>query len=160
MLRYGYLIIFLSALSLLSSCDSIVDGRKGDDFVASRNLWQQEGEENYSFEFSKFCYCGGLFNPATIVVEADTVNTVLDPETGEPLRDPQTDELVFPKYPDSFQTIEELFDVIENALEKADKLKVEYNQQLGYPQNIDIDYIKEAIDDEVTYKVENFEAGQ
>ena len=156
MLQYRYIFIILSAF-FLYSCDSIVDGRKGDDFVASRNLWQQEGQENYSFEFSKLCYCGGLFNPATIVVKADTISTVLDPETGEPLRDPQTNELVFPKYSDSFLTIDELFEVIEDARKNADKLSVEYDGNLGYPVLIEIDYIKEAIDDEVTYKVENFQ---
>lgn len=155
MLRHRYL-LFLISIFFLSSCDSIVDNEQENDFKTSRNLWQQQGIESYSFEFRKLCYCGGLFNPATIVVAADTVHAVLDPETGEPLRDPQTNELVFPKYSESFQTIDELFEVIESARKKADKLKVEYNQKLGYPETIEIDYIKEAIDDEVTYKVDNF----
>jgi hypothetical protein len=146
------------AVLFLSSCDSITDGRKGDDFRENRNLWQQKGIENYTFEYSKLCYCGGLFNPATIVVKADTIHAVLDPDTGEPLRDPQTDELVLQKYPESFLTIDELFGVIENARKKADKLNVEYDQNSGYPTYTEIDYIKEAIDDEVTYKVNNFEA--
>lgn len=153
--RYGYLIVLLSVL-LLSSCDSVIDGRKGDDFTEHRSLWEEQGIESYTFEFSKLCYCGGLFNPATIVVKADTIHAVLDPETGEPLRDPQTGELVLPNYPNSFQTIDELFDVIENARKKADKLDAEYNRELGYPMFIGIDYIKEAVDDEVTYKVDKF----
>ena len=149
--------ILLSALFIISSCDSIVDGRKGDDFKANQNLWQEQNIEYYSFEFSKLCFCGGLFNPARIIVKADTIHSVLDPETGEPLRDSQTQELVLEKYPESFQTIAELFEVIESAREKADELNVEYNQQFGYPEFIEIDYIKEAIDDEVTYRVDNFE---
>ena len=112
--------------------------------------------ESYSFEYSKLCFCGGLFNPAIIVVEADTIHAVLDPETREPLRDPQTQELVLQKYPESFLTIEELFEVIENALEKADELSVEYNQDSGHPESIEIDYVKDAVDDEVTYQIENF----
>ena len=128
--------------------------------TSNQNLWQKQNIENYSFEFSKLCYCGGLFNPSTIVVKADTIHAVLDPETGEPLRDPQTDELVLQKYPESFLTIDELFGVIENTREKADELDVEYNQQLGYPEFIAIDYMKEAIDDEVSYKVDNFEPSQ
>lgn len=151
------LFILLPALFLIYSCDSIVDGRKGDDFRANKNLWQKQNVENYSFEFSKLCYCGGLFNPTKIIVKADTIYAILDPETGEPLRDPQTDELVLSKYPDSFLTIDELFEVIENAREKADKLTVEYDQNLGYPTSVGIDYIKEAIDDEVTYKIDNFQ---
>lgn len=161
MLQHGTLFIHISALFLfLSSCDSITDGRKGDDFRANKDLWQKQNVENYSFEFSKLCYCGGLFNPATVVVKADTIHSVLDPQTGEPLRDPQTNELVLQKYPKSFQTIDELFEVIENARENADKLNVEYDEKLGYPVLIEIDYIKEAIDDEVTYKIDNFQRKQ
>lgn len=154
--QYGYFFFLLPALFFISSCDSIVDDRKENDFRVNQNLWQQQGIESYSFEFSKLCYCGGLFNPATIVVEADTVHAVLDPETGEPLRDPKTQELVLTKYPESFLTIAELFEIIESARKKADKLNVEYDRNLGYPVLIEIDYIKEAIDDEVTFKVDNF----
>lgn len=154
MLRYGTLFILLFCL-FFSSCDSIVDGRKGDDFRENRIRWQKQAIESYRFEFSKLCYCAGLFNPATIVVEADTIHEALDPETGEPLRDLQTGELVLSKYPESFLTIKELFEVIENARKKADKLRVEYDRKLGYPAHIEIDYIKEAIDDEVTYIVNN-----
>ncbi|MDZ7720909.1 MAG: DUF6174 domain-containing protein [Balneolaceae bacterium] len=157
MFRYRYLIVLLSAL-IISSCDSILDGRKGDQYGENRNLWQEQKIDSYRFEYTKLCYCAGLFNPATIVVKADTIHAILEPETGEPLRDAQTDELVLAKYPESFRTISELFDIIKDAREKADKLKVEYNQQLGYPTLIDIDYIKEAVDDEVTYKIDNFEA--
>lgn len=158
--RITSLYILLLAIFFISSCDSITDNRKGDDFKTNQKLWQEQNVENYSFEFSKLCYCGGLFNPATIVVKADTIYAVLNSETGEPLRDPHTDELVLRSYPESFQTIDDLFEVIENAREKADELEVEYDQEFGYPEYISIDYIKEAIDDEVTYRVDNFEQEQ
>jgi hypothetical protein len=90
------------------------------------------------------------------VVKAGTIHAVLDSETGEPLRDPHTDEMVLLKYPESFLTIDELFKLIENARENADKLDVEYDRKLGYPTVVEIDYIKEAIDDEVTYRVHDF----
>lgn len=158
--RITSLYILLLAIFFISSCDSITDSRKGDDFRTNQKLWQEQNVENYSFEFSKLCYCGGLFNPATIVVKADTIYAVLNSVTGESLRDPQTDELVLQQYPESFQTINDLFEVIENAREIADKLNVKYNQQLGYPEHIEIDYIKQAIDDEVAYRVDNFEQEQ
>lgn len=158
--RTRILFIFLSTLFLIFSCDSISDGRKDDNFRTNLNLWKEQNVENYSFEFSKLCYCGGLFNPSIIVIKADTIHAVLDPETGETLRDPQTDELVFPMYFESFLTIDELFDIIDSARQKADKLNVEYNLRSGYPEHIDIDYIKEAIDDEVTYRVDSFEPEQ
>lgn len=157
--RYKYIFLILSVL-LFSSCDSITDGRKGDDFRTNQNLWEEQGIDNYSFEFRKLCYCGGLYNPSIIVVKTDTIYAVLDPKTEEPLRDPQTQELVFPMYSESFLTINELFEVIENARNKADKLNVEYDPDLGYPTLVETDYIKEAIDDEVTYQIDNFEPKQ
>lgn len=153
--KYGFLLILLSALSLFS-CNSIVDGRKGDNFGENQILWQKQNIENYSFEFRKLCYCGGLYNPSTVVVRADTIHAVLNTETEEPLRDPQTQELVFPTYSESFLTIDELFEVIKNAQGKADKLHAEYDRSLGYPTLVDIDYNKDMFDDEVTYQIDNF----
>lgn len=157
MLQYRYIFILLCVL-FLSSCGSLLDDKKDNDFAKNKALWQKQGIENYSFTYSKYCFCPGLQKPATIVVKADTIHAVIDPETNEPIRDPQTQELMRVKFPNSFQTINELFEVIGNAREKADKLNVEYNQKVGYPKSVEIDYIEEAVDDEVSYVLDDFRA--
>ncbi len=50
------------------------------------------------------------------------------------------------------KSVEELFDAIEEAEAEADEVKVSYDA-LGYPTEISIDRIAEAVDDEVGYRV-------
>ena len=55
-------------------------------------------------------------------------------------------------------TIEDLFDRIQEAIDShAALLRVTYNRDLGYPENIYIDQIENAVDEEVTYTVSNFQ---
>ena len=59
-----------------------------------------------------------------------------------------------------FPTIDGLFDVVETVLKDgADDLEVRWHEDLGYPKTINIDYIQNAIDDEVSFSVLRFEAG-
>jgi hypothetical protein len=39
----------------------------------------------------------------------------------------------------------------------ADEVLVTYDATYGFPTSISIDQIKEAVDDEISYQVENFE---
>jgi hypothetical protein len=56
--------------------------------------------------------------------------------------------------PTTVRSIEDLFGQITQAqLAFADRVDVTYNQQLGYPEQIDIDYFTQGIDDEECYAV-------
>jgi hypothetical protein len=50
-------------------------------------------------------------------------------------------------------TVDDLFGVVFDAIDGgADELKTEYERQFGYPVLIDIDYIRNAIDDELVIR--------
>jgi hypothetical protein len=54
-----------------------------------------------------------------------------------------------------FQTIDDLFTVLENAYrDRADSIEVEYSDA-GYPTDVTIDYWRQAVDDEMFYSVRN-----
>jgi hypothetical protein len=74
--------------------------------------------------------------------------------------DPQLLELF-----DRYVTIDRLFDGLETGFDfegdeqgPADKVTVEYDATYGFPTKADIDFIEEAIDDELYLTVSNFEA--
>ena len=51
-----------------------------------------------------------------------------------------------------YHTIDSLFDVIQDAIaDEADQLTVSYNSEFGYPTNVEIDRMINAIDDEYTF---------
>ena len=53
-------------------------------------------------------------------------------------------------------TIDELFDFVEQAIdEDADELIVAYDQEFFFPTLISIDWIKMAIDDEISHTASN-----
>jgi hypothetical protein len=116
-----------------------------EDLEDARRTWSRQGLTSYRFNVSQLCFCGpdvrGVFH---VVVERGSVTSVTDAETGAP-RTPH------PAVP---LTVEALFDKVEEAIERdADEIDVRYDPMLGYPQEIAIDFIENAIDDEVTYVV-------
>lgn len=146
------LLIFLSIL-FFSSCNLLGENRNHDDLEANRQTWQKYKIDNYEFEVSKACFCPEYLYPARVVVRSDTVNAVFDPETGESLRNPDTkNQVKLSRY----NSINDLFEIVEEAIRyEADSIEVKYDRALGYPKYISIDYIKEARDDELTFKINN-----
>lgn len=56
------------------------------------------------------------------------------------------------------ETIDDLFDMIERAEKDADEFLVEYAIE-GYPTLISIDWIKEAVDDEMYFQISAVQPG-
>ncbi len=56
------------------------------------------------------------------------------------------------------ETIDDIFDMIERAEKDADELDVDYSDE-GYPVRVSIDWIKEAVDDEMMLEISNVVPG-
>ena len=117
----------------------------------NRALWEAQSAENYDFQLSIWCFCpfGGQMPLAIEVRDGEPVSiAAADGSDVTPNRESYS----------QVDTIEELFGVVEEAQSGgADEIKVEYDPEYGYPVSIDIDYIQEAVDDEVSYQVANLE---
>jgi hypothetical protein len=104
----------------------------------ARQKWAAADIDDYSWTVEKSCFCIGLPGQVNITV-VDGVVTA-------------TSAAVDPDYP---QTVDDMFQLIEDSLD-ADDLVVSYNRQLGYPELISIDFYADAIDDEVSYAAGEF----
>lgn len=139
------------------SCSSFTN--ENDGYENALETWKAEKSTDYEFKFRKGCFCPTA-EPAIIEVRADTVFQVLSIDTREILYvqiDEQTQVPAMEFFPDYYITISELFDVIKNARnQKADRIMAEFNQEIGYPLSISIDYLKNAVDDEVGYTISNY----
>lgn len=132
---------------------------ENDGYEQALEQWNEAKSNNYEFTFNVGCFCP-VYTPARIIVQADTVYKILNPGTEDSLM-VQVDESSFQYagdvYPEVYKTIDELFDVIINARKQsANKIEVKYNSTAGYPESISIDYVKDAIDDEIGYTVSNY----
>jgi hypothetical protein len=132
----------------LGGCEDPL-GPERDALAAARARWEASAPTAYHFQFRRLCFCGpATIRPVRIQVLEDEVVAVRDVESGQPVTEPL----------DSFPTIEDLFDEIEDALDReAYRLEAMYDVQFGYPIDVSIDFIEHAVDEEMTLLVSEFE---
>jgi hypothetical protein len=125
------------AAAALMACDGLTEPIL--DFAHNRDTWERAHLTSYSFEFQRFCFCN-FTERARITVTNGQVSAVILLSTGQP--------------PDSSSaatydvTIDDLFDVLGNALAHASRVTVTYDHALGYPRTIGIDHYADAVDDD------------
>ena len=147
-------------LPLIISACSLFDGKDGNtansDFKANYEKWQSKNPSYYTFTIDRQCFCPRGNFPAKIEIEDDNIARVLDPDTGEPIPE---DSLGTPSltYSDVYPTINDLFELLEEAIDNnADRIDVSYNQRIGYPVKIYIDYSTSTVDEEISYEISSY----
>ena len=139
----------MAALLLISTAGFGCRNEVKDELKKHRRIWENEVVRDYQYRLQVLCFCPpDVTNPVIVEVKNGVTFSVIYAGTGLPVGNTN-----FVRY----DTIDEMFQVIEDAINQgADEIKVEYNADLGYPTRIDIDFIKMAVDDEITYTISNF----
>lgn len=127
-----------------AACSSAV-GPELESLESARARWEAAGVTSYSFVMQRFCFCGhDLHRPVRIDVGSEGVLSAVYVDDGEPLGIPL----------DEVDTIESLFAEIQDALDRdAHEVLAEYDAGLGYPKSVSIDFILEAIDEEMAFSI-------
>lgn len=153
-------ILLLVLALVLSACAGIANaGEPKSEVQQARDKWESANISHYRLNVHISCFCVFVEN-MPLVVEVNNGEVVsMEYSTGNEI-DPQLLEL-FNRY----VTIDRLFDGIENGFASeggeqgpADKVTVEYDATYGFPTKIDIDFVEEAIDDELYLSISGFEA--
>ncbi|NND70241.1 MAG: hypothetical protein HKN43_01550 [Rhodothermales bacterium] len=145
------ILLVCSVVIGLSGCNLFGDGN--DTFQTSRELWLSQGLDHYRYEITIGCFC-------TIAGDTPARVTVLDDSVSAAIRlrdnvDISSQQLAF------IPSIEKLFDIIREATGgEADEIEVTYDRQRGFPTSVSIDYIKDAVDDEISYSISAVQAIQ
>lgn len=149
MKRLGLKSVGAIVLSLASAgCSGGILGvGEGGELQVNRSRWQAAGIVDYTYQVDRGCFCG-FAGPHEIQVRDGLIVAVID------LRDGSAVEAQFF---DFFDTVEDLFDIIERAIaNQAAVLEVDYHVQLGYPTRIELDGALNVADDELTVTVSRF----
>jgi len=141
--HFRRLFLFAVAGALLSGCELFSSDKDGLEMVQiNRIAWTQVRTPNYSYTHTRSCFCviAGTFRVVvrngSVFSAADTLDSVPVPE----------------EFLDVIPTVDGIFDILEAAYrDDADEIHVEYGKY-GVPAVIDIDYIKEAVDDELSLR--------
>ncbi|MBV6396537.1 MAG: hypothetical protein HFACDABA_02135 [Anaerolineales bacterium] len=139
-----FLFVFLIAALVLSAC-----GEKSA-LAEHRDQWKAQNINHYRFELTISCFCPFFeVNPVTVEV-LDGKIVSMSGADGKALSDP------FRSTFEEAGTVEALFDLAGEYFKSADKIEVTYDAEYGFPVSIVVDQIELAMDDEITYRVENF----
>jgi hypothetical protein len=127
----------------LAGCDSFSSGNPAQNQLDAAELrWANAGYVSYEYKLRRLCFCAPEHTHTLRVrVESGQVTSVFDLDTNLPAT---STSLGF--------TVPQLFAIIQDALDRrAFRLAVEYEETLGYPSAIGVDYDDGTADDEITY---------
>jgi len=129
-------LLFGTLLTL--GCDDSTDAGR---LHRARLLWQSNRVSEYRYTVATSCFC-----LVTGPIEANVRNGTIvswSRTDGGPVTN-----LTFTL------TVDSLFAYVERAMNRSESsVTVEYDPALGYPTHVNIDWIKNAVDDEVAYQV-------
>lgn len=116
--------------------------------------WQAADISHYRFELFIGCFCPFAEDmPLTVEVLNGEIVSITRAD-GSPVEATDPSRGVY----ESYATIDRLFAELKADLSgEADEVVVTYDPTYGFPVNISIDQIKEAIDDELSLQVSSFE---
>ncbi len=120
----------------------------------NRAKWDSAGVSHYRFELTISCFCPFMDVMPVVVEVKDGQIVSLTDANGQPLRE---------EFRGTFgeaATIEGLFAIAEDSLSNADQVEVTYDARYGFPTSIVVDWIKMAVDDEISYYVGAFKVLQ
>ncbi|NNF03828.1 MAG: hypothetical protein HKN17_05115 [Rhodothermales bacterium] len=144
-MKTGFRIVLIALVATtLTGCELVGGNGYPTETARARAQWMAHQDGDYSFVLTRLCEClqaGDYW----IQVEDGRISIVQ-----------QTwDHAFLPEEAfDAFPTIEDLFDVIDRAIqESAAELHYSFDPDTGYPASIEIDWVRPAVDDEITYRV-------
>jgi hypothetical protein len=133
-------------LILLSGCSLFGDG-VDDELEEARRRWVRAEVAHYRFTLTLGCFC---LESGPYLIEVQSGEIVAFEPLGE-------HEIPGDSLDRARLTIDDLFGFISEAFaDDADEITVEYDPALGYPTSISIDYVREAVDEEIGYTVSDF----
>ncbi len=120
-----------------------------DELVANRGVWAAAGIASYEYRYEKVCDCHRDTPAETIV----TISNGVIVDVRYDRQDYLSEVAVAADNHRWFRTIDDLFTLVETASKTADTLRVAYDQTLGYPAYIYIDYDHAMVGEEVELQV-------
>ena len=141
---------FLSAaliLSPLAACDSITGvedlDREQSELDRNWDRFERYAPLSYPYSVRVACNCPrDVTRPVAVWVDRGSVEYLFYEDDGR--------SVPF-SYSDSFPSVEQLFDAIQDAIDRrADYIGVDYDPTYGFPTSVYIDYDRRVADEELS----------
>ena len=141
-------LLTLTGLLVLTACDHTPNKDVRDALKYQKAQWIAMGVHSYSYVYGEECFCVGP-RAVRVVVENDVLKSVTDPDSGAPVvYEPATAHF----------TVPQLYDYLITSATRASEIGVQFDPTVHMPSMAWIDFIKLAIDDEITVLTHSFQA--
>jgi hypothetical protein len=142
--------LFFVLVLTLSACGG------GSTFQQNQDKWESQNINHYRFTVAVSCFCPFANVEVTYEVQnGQVLNQSVQAPTDNPVDEAQVSDFY-----QSYNTIEKVFGYVVGAIKEADETTIEYDSTYGFPINVSVDWIKQAIDDEMYLTISNFESLQ
>lgn len=143
--------IILLALAIILTACSVAAPSELDKNLSK---WEDANISHYRYTLFIGCFCVFMDQmPLTIEVKDGEVVSIT---RADGAKVDTTDN--FYEFYQPYSTIDRIFLKLEADLTgEADEVAVTYDSTYGFPVNVSVDVIKEAIDDELSLQISNFE---
>jgi hypothetical protein len=124
-------------------------GAQQPDVQVARARWEAAALETYTYGYNKFCVCHRDAPPETVVTVSNGAVTEVHHMHADSAREvPARDGSL-----DLYWTIEDLFSLIESAMMRNAGVRARFDDELGYPTALFIDYDATLIGDEIDLRL-------
>ena len=139
--------LFFVLAIVFSACSN------GSAFQQNQKKWDGQNINHYRFTVAVSCFCpfAGV-NVTYEVLNGQVLNESVQSTFGD-----QIDTAQVSDFYRSYNTIEKVFDYVDGAIKEADETTIEYDPTYGFPSTVSVDWIKQAVDDEMYLTLSNFE---
>ena len=137
--------LFFILVLTLSACG-------GSAFQQNQKNWEGQNINHYRFTVAVSCFCPF----ANVEVTYEVLNGQVVNQSVQSSPDNPVDEALVSDFYQSYNTIEKIFDYVGGAINDADETTIEYDPTYGFPTDISVDWIKQAVDDEMYLTLSNF----
>ncbi len=139
--------VLVISVIVLSACSVFGSAELAD----AHSRWQAANILHYRYNLRVACFCAFTNKmPMTIEVQNDRVVSV---HFNDGTLVSSEDQKMFERY----LTIDKLFDFTGQSQKDADQIQVVYDATYGFPSSVQIDFIKQAMDDELSLFVSDFQ---
>lgn len=142
-------LLLIPLLALAAGCTLFGPASDDDvgDLSEARARWAARGWSDYDLRIMRGCFCLGA-GEFDVWVRDDAVAAVWGVENQS--TEVRSDQWAY------FPTMDDLLDLVDRALREADEVTVAWDDR-GWPSRIDIDWYRDAVDDEISYRIDAVE---
>jgi len=116
----------------------------------SRAAWEATKPAEFTYVIRRSCFCPRRITRPFRVSESSGIVRATVPETS-----PIGSESDLVELPDTL-SIDSVFELLADAVREADRINIAYDETFGFPTEIRIDWSARTIDDEDTYRIDQF----